>query len=342
MNAGVVEEAEQQLESIEGPGRRLQQARLSRNLELSRVAAQLHLSVQAITALERDDYSKLPDAVFVRGYITNYARLLGLPAEQLTAAYNARLPGGGGAVRELGRVRMKDAIGGNHKPARVLSLLLMIGMGVVVAFWAKSRLDAPETTVPETSDLSLEQGQSVAPVARLPNDLDALPASDVSDEQPSGSVPGQSKPESLKLVTAAQAEEIPEAGRGPSKPERQQPPAPADRPSGAPREPMSTSELASMEPESPEAAQTAAQPEVILELVGPCWVDIRDANGDNKIIGEFAKGVQKVIRGEPPFSVVLGNSRAVRLLVNGELYDVARHAQGNVARFKLDPRKQDG
>lgn len=329
MNAGVVEEAEQQLESIEGPGRRLQQARLARKLDLSRAAAQLHLSVQTVEALERDDYTRLPDPVFVRGYIGNYARLVGLPPEQVTSAYNARLPPGGDAVQALGRVRMKDGIGASHRHGRTLALLLVVGLGVLAAFWVKSRLDAPQSTAPDGVTEAPARGMSVQPetepsVARTP---------------PSGADnSGQPTPESLDLVAAARAQEAGEAAEvGSTSSPAQQSPVPDEPAAAQPSWPASVVEPAPVEPESPGPA--GAQPELILELLGPCWVDIRDADGQNKIIGELEKGVQKVIQGEPPFSVVLGNSRAVRLLVNGKPYDVGRHAQGNVARFKLDPRE---
>jgi cytoskeleton protein RodZ len=327
MNAGVVEEAEQQLESIDGPGRRLQQARLARKLDLSRAAAQLHLNVQTVEALERDDYTRLPDPVFVRGYIGNYARLVGLPPEQVTAAYNARLPQGGQAVQALGRVRMKDGIGASHRPGRTLALLLIVGLGVLAAFFVKSRLDAPQSSDANRVAEAPEPGLSVEPVADPSVTLKAPAAADNS-EQPTS--------ESLDLVAAARAQAAGESAEATSS-RAQEGPVRDELAVAEPPWPASAVEPAPVEAEPPGSA--GAQPDLILELLGPCWVDIRDANGENKIIGELEKGVQKVIRGEPPFSVVLGNSRAVRLLVNGKPYDVGRHAQGNVARFKLDPRE---
>jgi cytoskeleton protein RodZ len=102
-----------------------------------------------------------------------------------------------------------------------------------------------------------------------------------------------------------------------------------------------TEPAAAPEPSAAEAADAGAEaagpPEVVLELLGSCWVDIRDANGKNKIIGELTKGARRTLQGEPPFSVVLGNSRAVRILIDGVPYDIGQHARGNVARFKLDP-----
>ena len=89
MSDGQFDEAEASVRAAEGPGHRLRQARLTQGLEIARVANQLHLSEAMVEALERDDFAQIP-AVFVKGYIANYGRLLGLPADPLLAAH-ARL-----------------------------------------------------------------------------------------------------------------------------------------------------------------------------------------------------------------------------------------------------------
>lgn len=78
-----------------GPGQRLRQARLRRNLELRQVAREMRLTVERVQAIEEDDYAALPDPVFVAGYLKTYARLMDLNPEPLVAAYRtlqARLP----------------------------------------------------------------------------------------------------------------------------------------------------------------------------------------------------------------------------------------------------------
>jgi cytoskeleton protein RodZ len=43
----------------------------------SDVAAKLKLTARQIEALEQEDFSHLPSEVFVRGFVRNYARLVG-------------------------------------------------------------------------------------------------------------------------------------------------------------------------------------------------------------------------------------------------------------------------
>ena len=67
----------------EGPGVALQAARQARKLSVPQVADRLKLSSAVVTALEANDWERLPAPVFVRGYVRAYARLMGLPAEEL-------------------------------------------------------------------------------------------------------------------------------------------------------------------------------------------------------------------------------------------------------------------
>jgi cytoskeleton protein RodZ len=69
------------------PGQRLRQAREARKLTEAEIAAKMHLSVSYIRALEADDYDRLPEAAFIRGYIKNYAKLVGAPGDELATQF---------------------------------------------------------------------------------------------------------------------------------------------------------------------------------------------------------------------------------------------------------------
>ena len=68
-------------------GERLSAARKERVLTVETVADELKLDVSMVEALERDDKSALPAAIFVQGYLRRYARLVGLPEDQLVRDY---------------------------------------------------------------------------------------------------------------------------------------------------------------------------------------------------------------------------------------------------------------
>jgi len=68
-------------------GARLAEAREKRTLTVETVADELNLDVSIIEAIENEDRENLPAPIFVQGYVRNYARLVGLPEEELVAGY---------------------------------------------------------------------------------------------------------------------------------------------------------------------------------------------------------------------------------------------------------------
>jgi cytoskeleton protein RodZ len=68
-------------------GERLSAARKEQMLTAESVAEELKLDVSIIEAMEQDDKSALPAAIFVQGYLRLYARLVGLPEDQLVRDY---------------------------------------------------------------------------------------------------------------------------------------------------------------------------------------------------------------------------------------------------------------
>jgi cytoskeleton protein RodZ len=75
-----------------GLGERLRSARKARALTLEQAAFTLRLEVPVLRALEDERYEALGAAVFIRGHLKAYAKLLGLSEEAVLAAYRAADP----------------------------------------------------------------------------------------------------------------------------------------------------------------------------------------------------------------------------------------------------------
>jgi cytoskeleton protein RodZ len=71
------------------PGTRLAAAREHAGMTLAEAAERLRLDVATLQALEAGRFHTLGAAVFVRGHLRHYAELLGLPVEEIEAAYAA-------------------------------------------------------------------------------------------------------------------------------------------------------------------------------------------------------------------------------------------------------------
>ena len=75
-----------------GLGERLRSARKARALTLEQAASSIRLEASVLRALEDERYEVLGAAVFIRGHLKAYARLLGLSEESVLAAYRAADP----------------------------------------------------------------------------------------------------------------------------------------------------------------------------------------------------------------------------------------------------------
>ena len=66
-----------------GVGRRLQQAREARGLSLAQVASRTKIPLRQLSLLEAEDYGRLPQGIFVRGFLRASADVVGLDPDEL-------------------------------------------------------------------------------------------------------------------------------------------------------------------------------------------------------------------------------------------------------------------
>jgi cytoskeleton protein RodZ len=66
-------------------GETLRRERVRRNLELQQISRELKISARFLDALEREAFDELPGAIFVKSFVRQYARLLGLDEDELAA-----------------------------------------------------------------------------------------------------------------------------------------------------------------------------------------------------------------------------------------------------------------
>ena len=71
------------------PGQLLVMAREAIAKSPADIAADLHLSMDCVNALEEDAFEKIGVRTFVRGYLCSYARIVGVPQSQVLEAFEA-------------------------------------------------------------------------------------------------------------------------------------------------------------------------------------------------------------------------------------------------------------
>jgi len=115
----------------------LRDAREAQNVTLEDAAQRLRLMHRQVKAMEQDDFESLGQPVFARGFVRNYARLLGLAPESLLSRMD-------GAPAEPATVALAEASPPHSwltSPWLILSLvglLLVVAVPVALYVWLNS------------------------------------------------------------------------------------------------------------------------------------------------------------------------------------------------------------
>jgi curved DNA-binding protein CbpA len=82
-------EVEEEGQTFDGPS--LRRARLRRGIELKQISDITKVSRSCLGYLEDEKFGDLPASVYVRGFVTAYARAIGLDPKRVASVYMARV-----------------------------------------------------------------------------------------------------------------------------------------------------------------------------------------------------------------------------------------------------------
>lgn len=158
------------LGNVQRPGEYLRQIRLNQKKELEDVAAELKISVKTLTALEKDEYTSLPEATFIKGYYRTYAKFLNVDATAVIQRFDEIYTNDTGllpnhALNNSPIKFMGKLPGSNSERNRkwlkrfaLLVLVVVVIWGVIAAIQNFSKSDEsekPEVTTSEQSDVQV-------------------------------------------------------------------------------------------------------------------------------------------------------------------------------------------
>ena len=124
-------------------GRILRDAREAQGVTLDDAAVRLRLTHRQVEAMERDDFESLGQPVFARGFVRNYARLLGLAPESLLARMEGA-PAEPPAVRPVEPMLPRSWLTSPWLILSLFGLLLIVAVPVGLYVWLNSEAeDAP-------------------------------------------------------------------------------------------------------------------------------------------------------------------------------------------------------
>lgn len=141
---------------IDNPGLQLANLRQQKGYTIEYVASKLHLRVRIIELIEQGDFNLLPQAVFVKGYLRAYSKLLGVSPEPFLNVFNEFYVSEKKPERALWQSKRES-----HKAEHVIRwFTVLFAIGVIVAvsvWWQKNRDSQPVFPKKNTHTLSLNE-----------------------------------------------------------------------------------------------------------------------------------------------------------------------------------------
>lgn len=130
-------------------GERLRLAREARGLTVDEIARRTRITRQTLGTLEAMDLERLPAAIYTRGFVSSYAREVGLDPAATAAAYlSAVTRAEEAAAQEPGASALAPSAQASDAPRVVATLVALACVAGLVAYvWSGRRGEAPSDSV---------------------------------------------------------------------------------------------------------------------------------------------------------------------------------------------------
>lgn len=308
-------------------GARLRAAREAAGLSIDAVAQQLKLAPRQVTALEEDDWHRLPGRTFVRGFARNYARFVRLDPDAVLALLPAsdaspalERPTLAASPRPMGEMPAERVA--KPSAARFLVPLLLLAVVAVVAYYELSRSEfhwpgfmtsligdkagTSSAPLPTATTLPAPAATPGTTTSALPNPVaDATPAAPAaSTGTASGSASAPAATNAINVLPT--------------------PPAANTTPAN---------DAAATTP--PASTMVAAEVPLVLTFKGTSWAEVKDAKGRVVLQMTGGGGMTQTVSAMPPLELSLGNAPEVAVTFRGQALDLSAYTRGNVARVSL-------
>ena len=291
------------------PGARLAAAREQAGMTLNEVAERLRLDIATLQALEAGRFESLGAAVFVRGHLRHYAELVGLPVEEIEAAYAASAA----RLAPQPDLRRTTTLPGTSAPSGIALppwAALIGAIVLVLAAWIWWAMRVPSGQRHAANPPAASTSNSPPPVVPV-----APQATDGVDAGPPAPT--------MELVPVPK--NVASAARD----------ANAAKEAGATAKDQA--KVAAKEPAPPPKLSTGGRVRMAIKFNQDSWMEIYDAHGATLYHDFGGAGSERHVSGAGPVRVLLGNPDGVTLEVDGHSVALRPAAEsGRPQRFLLD------
>lgn len=325
-----------------GPGTQLRIARESKQVSLEEISTRTNISVSRLQALEDNRFDVLGPAPFVIGYIRKFAKILDIDSDSLVENYKTQSGNTDQSSGSPGESTRGPAAGpGLVTIARrnIITTIRQIPgwwiVGGLVAIWivgAYLLVPGDDGSYPDRSftEEAEQVDRAVPPTPASDEFVDPEPAApEVGEEVQVFEEPNSNSGQSDDTF-AAEPESVVERPK-----DSVSDPVPIeeniDPPAEAVANPSSTVEL------SAAGGDQDGQDLLVMNFIEECWVEVNDANGKNIFAALQTPADTLQLFGEAPFTVMLGNARAVSLAINGRAVETEPRLGRNTLRLTVSP-----
>lgn len=298
-----------------GVGKALAEAREAQGLTLADVAQQLKFMPRQIESLEAERFELLPGPTIARGMVRTYARFLKIDPEPLLQSMTGRVDAPDATPQLAARFNQPVPFSDNGRRSTVLYLALSAAVlalaGGLLYEWRHER-KAPavvaEAPVPAPAP-KVEAKSKPAPVEKIVEPTPPVPEPVAPQPAPRPAPVAQAAPKPAPAKESASAKE----------------PAPVKEPAQP--------KLAAADPAAPKPAPGPNR--LVLRFEQDAWAEVTDSAGRNLVSSLNLAGTERVVRGAPPFNLVIGNAQHVKVIYNNKEIDLQPYVKVEVARFTI-------
>ncbi len=310
----------------------LREARDNKKISLQEVSNQLRISVKQIEALENGDFTNLPQPMIVRGFIRNYARLLGIDAAPVLDVYKAKVP----EIATNSHIiesNINEPIASKEKQSWFKYLLAsglvlialvawliytnMVGMPIKLEDLAKN---AGVSSVGNSDPTAIVESEATNTSEPLPEI--ALPAAERAAIEPPSVVDTATNianGQTIVGLTNSSTGSVVEVKH-------------------MPETPNATSAAANALVSNNAVSNTTNLSTLNFAAKQETWINIIDVNGHvvySKVLSADSQDNVQVNPVSLPIKVIVGNINGTSFSFNGNSVDLKNYAKVNVARFSL-------
>ena len=269
----------------------LSEARKAQNFTVEDISEHLKIPVHTILEIETNDLDALPAPTFTQGYIRVYAKFLEISEDTVLEIYNAAIPHESSTDLKP-RSNLPGEASSQSPLVKLVTLLLILAVITAIVYGSFQYYQ-------EKADVMEDELESKAP-SFTGSSLDS-PTEVHTTEEPE-------ETDSLDIITDT------EEGVDDS----------------ASIAMTDTSIEGAVDAEEVEAVESAPQMDT-LEIYADegSWMEVRDASRARLFYNMVPVRGSKLLTGEAPFRVSLGNARTTRLVVNGVEVDISEYIRSN-------------